>query len=588
MNLIKRFVSYYKPHRRLFVIDMLCAVVVALCDLFYPMLAKDVINEYVPNRALSSVLLAAAALLAIYLLKYLLNYYVCYWGHVVGVRMQADMRRDMFIHLEELPFSFFDRTKSGTIMSRMLSDLFDVSELAHHGPEQLILSVMMLAGSFVMLSSINWRLTLIIFSVVPLIILFAVLLRRRMKDAFRRSREQIAEVNANIETAISGIRVSRAYTTEEQEIEKFQQENGLFVAFRSKALKVMGFFHSSMNFFTDLLYLIVLLAGGLFFYYGQINIGEFTAYLLYIRLFLDPIKLFVSLFEQLQEGMTGFTRFCEIMDEPGESKTEDATELQQVRGDICLEDISFSYGETQQLKESDWQTEPQTSESKRVIDHLSLQIDAGTTVALVGPSGGGKTTVCNLIPRFYELEQGRITIDGNDITHVTRRSLRKSIGIVSQDVFLFNGTVRENIAYGDPTADDEAIIRAAKAANIHDFIMSMEHGYDTQVGERGVLLSGGQKQRISIARVFLKNPPILILDEATSALDNATEMQIQEALETLSQGRTVIVVAHRLSTVRNADKIVVLTEKGITEQGSHEQLCHSGGLYEELYRYQLR
>ena len=586
--MIKRFIAYYKPHRVLFIIDMLCSVIIALCDLIYPIIAKNIINVYVPARALNAILYAALLLTFIYLLKYALNYYVCYWGHVVGVRMQADMRRDLFAHLEKLPFSFFDETKSGTLMSRLISDLFEVSELAHHGPEQLILSVMMLVGSFVMLSMINLPLTLIIFCVVPLIICFAVLLRRKMRDAFRRSREQIAEVNANIETALSGIRVSRAYTTEPQELQKFERENRLFVTFRSKALQVMGFFHASMNFFTDVLYLVVLLAGGLFYFYGKIDIGEFAAYLLYIRLFLDPIKLFVTLFEQLQEGMTGFRRFCEIMDVPPEEDSPDAETLGNVRGDIVFDDVSFSYGVQESMLQSDLQKKEEAPERHSVIRHLKLHIAAGTTVALVGPSGGGKTTICNLIPRFYEPNSGTITIDGQNITHFTRCSLRKNIGIVSQDVFLFTGTIRENIAYGKPDATDAEIQQAAKLANIHEYIQTLPNGSETEVGERGVKLSGGQKQRISIARVFLKNPPILILDEATSALDNATEMQIQQSLQSLSRGRTTIVVAHRLSTVREADNIVVLTENGIEQQGNHETLCHAGGLYEELYRYQLR
>ena len=586
--MIKRFIAYYKPHRVLFIIDMLCSVIIALCDLIYPIIAKNIINVYVPARALNAILYAALLLTFIYLLKYALNYYVCYWGHVVGVRMQADMRRDLFAHLEKLPFSFFDETKSGTLMSRLISDLFEVSELAHHGPEQLILSVMMLVGSFVMLSMINLPLTLIIFCVVPLIICFAVLLRRKMRDAFRRSREQIAEVNANIETALSGIRVSRAYTTEPQELQKFERENRLFVTFRSKALQVMGFFHASMNFFTDVLYLVVLVAGGLFYFYGKIDIGEFAAYLLYIRLFLDPIKLFVTLFEQLQEGMTGFRRFCEIMDVPPEEDSPDAETLGNVRGDIVFDDVSFSYGVQESMLQSDLQKKEEVPERHSVIRHLKLHIAAGTTVALVGPSGGGKTTICNLIPRFYEPNSGTITIDGQNITHFTRCSLRKNIGIVSQDVFLFTGTIRENIAYGKPDATDAEIQQAAKLANIHEYIQTLPNGYETEVGERGVKLSGGQKQRISIARVFLKNPPILILDEATSALDNATEMQIQQSLQSLSRGRTTIVVAHRISTVREAANIGVLTENGIEQQGNHETLCHAGGLYEELYRYQLR
>ena len=571
--MIRRFISFYKPHLRLFLIDMFCAVMVAVCDLFYPVIAKDIINKYVPSKNLRLIIVWAIVLLVIYLLKYLFNYVVSYYGHVVGVRMQADMRRDLFRHLQRMPFSFYDENKTGSIMSRIVNDLNEVSELAHHGPEDLFLSVLMFIGSFIMLASINLYLTLIVFAAVPFVILFSTLMRGKMMNAFKRSREQIAEVNAGIETAIAGIRVSRAYTARDHENKKFEKENRLFEKVRSGALKEMAKFHSSMTFFTDFLYLVVLVAGGLFFYYRAIDIGEFTAYLLYISMFLNPIRRFISLFQQLQEGMTGFRRFCETMDAAIEEETG-KTELKDVRGEIRFEKATFSYV---------------ADGSNTVIRDLDLDIHEGKTLALVGPSGGGKTTVCNLIPRFYELGSGRITVDGIDIRELTRDSLRKNIGIVSQDVFLFNGTVRENIAYGDLDATDEQIIEAAKKANIHDYVMTLENGYDTNVGERGIKLSGGQKQRISIARVFLKNPSILILDEATSALDNATEMLIQKSLDELSRGRTVIVVAHRLSTVKNADEIVVIDKTGIAERGTHEQLLEKeSGIYKDLYSYQFR
>lgn len=571
--MIRRFISFYKPHAGLFAVDMLCAVLVAVCDLFYPVIAKDIINKYVPNKNLRLMIIWAAALLGIYLLKYLFNFVVSYYGHIVGIRMQADMRRDLFRHLQKMPFSFYDENKTGSIMSRIVNDLNEVSELAHHGPEDLFLSVLMFIGSFVMLTSIDLPLTLIVFAAVPFVLLFSVLMRGNMMNAFKRSREQIAEVNSNIETAIAGIRVSRAYTAREHENAKFEKENRLFARVRGRALLEMAKFHSSMTFFTDFLYLVVLVAGGIFFYYGRIDIGEFTAYLLYIGMFLNPIRRFISLFQQLQEGMTGFKRFCEIMDTAEESETG-TRELETVRGDIRFENATFSY---------------RGDGEHAVIRDLDLDIAAGKTLALVGPSGGGKTTICNLIPRFYELGNGRITLDGVDIRELTRESLRRHIGIVSQDVFLFNGTVRENIAYGDLDATDEQIIAAAKKANIHDYIMTLEKGYDTSVGERGIKLSGGQKQRISIARVFLKNPSVLILDEATSALDNATEMLIQKSLDELAHGRTVVVVAHRLSTVKNADEIVVIDGDGIAERGTHDQLiAKPDGIYKDLHSYQFR
>ena len=576
-HLLRRFAAYYKPHRVLFYTDLACAFIVALCDLFYPMIAKSIINDYVPNQNLRMLLIWSAVLLGIYILKAGLTYFIQYWGHIVGVRIQGDMRRDMFRHMQKLPFSYFDETKTGTIMSRMINDLMDISELAHHGPEDLFLSVIMLAGSFIMLARINLWLTCIIFAVIPFIVLFAVLLRKELQETFRKTREEVAEVNANVETAIAGIRVSKAYTTAEYENRKFDQANERFKEARGLAYRAMGKFFSGMGLFQDLLYLIVLVAGGLFFFYGWIDTGEFAAYLLYISMFLKPIQRLVNIFEQIQNGMTGFTRFCEVMDEAEESEPENPVPIQTLQGNIRFDHVGFRY------KNSD-----EADAESRVIHDMTLQIDKGRTVALVGPSGAGKTTLCHLIPRFYELNEGAITIDGIDIRRMSRYDLRRNIGMVAQDVFLFNGTIRQNIAYGKLDATDEEIIEAAKKANIHEYIMTMEQGYDTQVGERGVKLSGGQKQRISIARVFLKNPAILILDEATSALDNATEMLIQESLEELSRGRTCIVVAHRLSTIKNADEIVVLTRDGVVERGTHEELLANHALYESLYQYQFR
>ncbi|NCE98060.1 ABC transporter ATP-binding protein [Emergencia sp. 1XD21-10] len=576
--MIRKFAKYYKPHLRLFTLDMVCAFIVACCDLFYPVIAKNIINDYVPNQNIHLFVVWAIVLLCIYVLKAFLNYIIQYWGHIVGVRIQGDMRRELFRHLQKLPFSFFDENKTGVIMSRMINDLFEVSELAHHGPENLFLSLIILIGAFIMLAQISLPLTLITFAVLPFMIFFAFKTRTMMNKAFSETRVKTAEINANVETAIAGIRVSKAYTADEHENQKFNVANENLKRSRSGAYKAMGIFHSGMTLFMDLLYLVVLSSGGLFFFYGKINAGEFAAFLLYISMFLNPVNKLVSFYEQLQEGMTGFRRFCEIMaiDEE-ESDSTDLLHPDHLDGNICFENVTFSY-----------ENSDKEGEAPPVIKNLTMDIKKGCTLALVGPSGSGKTTMCHLIPRFYDVDSGRITIDGIDITKISRYDLRKNIGMVAQDVFLFNGTIRENIAYGNLDATDEEIIEAAKKANIHDYILTMEDGYDTQVGERGIKLSGGQKQRISIARVFLKNPPILILDEATSALDNATEMLIQKSLEELGRGRTSVIVAHRLSTIKSADEIIVLTANGITERGSHDELVAAGGMYAELYQYQFR
>lgn len=564
--MLKRFISYYKPHRVMFASDLAAALLLAVCDLVYPLITRTMLNEYIPARLWQKLLLWAGILLAIYFIKLLLNYFVAYYGHLVGVGMQADMRRDVFSHLQELPMSYFDSTKTGTTMSRIVNDLMDVSELAHHGPEDLFLSIIMLVGSFIIMANIYLPLTLILFAGIPFMIIFSARQRLKMNEAFAESRRRVGEINARLENSISGIRVSKAFTNEEEEKRLFEEGNSNFVAARGRAYKAMAVFHSGNDFISDILLLAMYVAGGLFFMFEKISLADFTAFILYINFFTNPIKRLVNFMEMFQDGMTGFGRFCEIMDTPAEEDAPGAAELSDVRGEICFDSVTFSYG------------------GGDVLDNFSFRVDSGKTLALVGPSGGGKTTICNLIPRFYEPSSGSIFIDGIDISSVTRRSLRRQIGIVSQDVFLFDSTIYDNIAYGAPEAKREDVERAARLANIHDYIMSLPDGYDTQVGERGVRLSGGQKQRISIARVFLKNPPILILDEATSALDNATELLIQQSLEALCDGRTTIIVAHRLSTIKNADEILVITEDGIAERGSHEQLLASGSIYAGLWK----
>lgn len=570
--MLRRFISYYKPHIRLFIIDMICAVIVAASGLFYPTIAKNIINEYVYDEVPTRLIYWSAVLLIIYILKAVCNYIIGHYGHVLGVRMQADMRRDLFMKYERLSFSYFDNHKTGDLITRISNDLFDVSELAHHGPENVFLSILMLVGSFIILFDINKLLALVMFSVVPFIVLFTVLSRRRMRRAMKNARRQMAEINTSLEISITGVRETKAFVAEHHEICKFNKENNLFKKYRSSAMFHLGFYDAIMHLLSDILYLVVIFVGGLFLYYNKIDAGQFAAFMLYISMFLNPIQRFVSLFEQLQEGMSGYARFHEVMEE-AEEVDEGKIELSDVRGEIKFENVSFGYS---------------SDDGKLVLFELSLDIKAGKTLALVGSSGGGKTTVCNLIPRFYNIKSGKITLDGIDLRDIKLNSLRSSIGIVSQNVFLFDGTVRDNIAYGNFDATDEEIKEAARKANIHDFILTMDKGYDTEVGERGVKLSGGQKQRIAIARVFLKNPKILILDEATSALDNATEMQIQESLSALSRGRTVIVVAHRLSTVKNADEIVVIENDGVKERGTHEELIARGGIYKGLYEYQFK
>ncbi|MDL2298483.1 ABC transporter ATP-binding protein/permease [Synergistaceae bacterium OttesenSCG-928-D05] len=569
MDLFKKFAAYYIPHRKLFAADMACAFVVSVCNMFYPMITRNIINVYVPDRNMRLIVVWALVLLAIYILKAGLSYFIQYYGHMMGVRIQVDMRRDAFHHLQRLPFSFFDKTKTGSIMSRVINDTFEIAELAHHGPEDLFLSIVMLSGSFVLLCTMNVKLTLIIFAFIPLLIWFSANRRRKLAQTSMETRAQIGEVNADLQNSIAGVRVSKAFETSEHELEKFQTGNKSYERARSDQYQAMAEFYSGTGLILDLLLLVTLFAGAFFAYNGGINAGEFAAYLIFVGLFTEPIKRLINFVEQLQAGMTGFVRIQELLSAEPEADTEGAVELADVCGAIAFEHVSFRYDGGQ-----------------HVLHDINMKIAPGETLALVGPSGGGKSTLCHLLPRFYEIDGGRITIDGRDIREYTLLSLRQQIGIVQQDTFLFAGTIRDNIAYGDFDATDDEIMRAAKNASVDDFILSLPDGLDTYVGERGVTLSGGQKQRIAIARVFLKNPKILILDEATSALDNTTEVQIQSALDELSVGRTTLVVAHRLSTVRYADKIVVLTARGIEEEGTHEELLARSGLYAKLWNAQ--
>lgn len=565
--MIKRFISYYKPYKKLFFLDMLAAFIAAACDLVYPMMTRTLVNDSIPNKNIRMLVVFAVTLIIIYIIKAACGYFMQYYGHVMGVHMQGDMRKDMFLHLQKLPNTYFDNNKTGDLMSRMINDLMEVSELAHHGPEDLFISVVMLVGSFIVLCTLNIPLTLIIFAFIPFIVLFTWKQKNKMLNAFMETRIETSAVNSNLENSLSGIRITKAFVSHNHEIDKFENGNNRFKRARSKAYKVMAEYFAGVGFGIDILDYISLIAGGIFTYFNIINLGDFFAYLLYIKLFTQPIKKLVNFMEQYQNGMTGFKRFAAIIDE--EVEENGTVDLKDIKGEIEFKNVNFSY------------------EEKSILKGLSLNIEAGKMLALVGPSGGGKTTFCNLIPRFYDVTNGDITIDGKSIYDVTLESLRGNIGIVQQDVFLFTGTIKDNILYGKHDATDEEVIIAAKRANIHEFITKLPDGYDTYIGERGVKLSGGQKQRISIARVFLKNPPILILDEATSALDNATEYMIQKSLEELCEGRTTIVVAHRLSTIKNADEILVLTDKGIEEKGSHEELLNKGGLYKELYESQF-
>lgn len=569
--MIKRFAKYYKNHLPLFFLDFSCAFIMAGLDLVFPTVVRKMIDEVLPSRNLSLIFRIGVGLLLLYIIRAILEYIVDYWGHTLGVRIEYDMRKDLFNHIQKLSFSYFDNTKTGHIMSRIVNDLNEISELAHHGPEDLFIALVTLLGSFIILLRIHVPLALITFAIIPIMLLFAIVTNKKMRSAFRETRLKVADINAQVEDSISGVRVVKSFTNEWYEGEKFEEGNLNFRKAKEGAYKAMATFYSGINFFANLINVVVMIFGGIFVYYNHITAGELVAFLLYVSMFLQPIKRFTVLIENFQKGMSGFARFIETLNiEPDIKDDPKAINVDRVEGEIVFDDVTFSY-----------------NNKENVLNNISLRIKPGETIAFVGPSGGGKTTLCSLIPRFYEVDKGSVKVDGRDIRMITQKSLRENIGIVQQDVFLFSGTVRENIAYGNIGATEEEIIEAAKKANAHEFIMALENGYDTYIGERGVKLSGGQKQRLSIARIFLKNPPILILDEATSALDNETERVIQESLFDLAENRTTLIIAHRLATIRNADRIIVLTDEGIAEEGTHKELLDKDGIYARLYKTQF-
>ncbi|MFO7888085.1 MAG: ABC transporter ATP-binding protein [Eubacteriales bacterium] len=573
MNLVKSFIQYYKPHKSLFLLDMACALGIATLNLIFPIFSRTLLNNYIPDRNLRALIIASLVMFVLYILKGVFYYIVNYWGHVLGVRMEYDMRKKLFEHFQVMDVSFFDNRRTGKLMSRLVNDLNLIAELAHHGPEDLFLSIIMFIGSFIILLTVEVKLTLIIFAFLPFMLWFSIVKGIKMRGNFRQVRKKIADVNSNIENSISGVRVAKSFTNEEHELEKFDEGNIHFRNSKQDAYKTMAEFHTGINFSTNFLNLLTIALGGYFVYIGNISYGDLVAFILYINFFMEPIKRLTNFTQQFQDGMSGFERFLEILDIPPKIKDiKKPITLKNIKGSIRIENVEFSYDDDNESK---------------VLQNIDIDIKAGTTMAIVGPSGGGKTTLCHLIPRFYDVTKGKITIDGIDIKDASVKSLRKNIGLVQQSVFLFTGTIKENIKYGNIDARDEEVVEAAKKASIHDFIMSLPNRYDTYIGERGVKLSGGQQQRISIARIFLKNPPILILDEATSALDNATEILIQKSLERLSKGRTTLVIAHRLSTIQNADEIIVLTDKGIQERGNHKTLLEKDGVYSNLYNSQF-
>ncbi len=570
-TLIKSFLPYYKPYLSTLIFDLFCALLTTGCELIFPLIIREITNRATnapETLTVQFILIAGGIYLALRLIDTFAHYYMAAIGHIMGVKIETDMRSAFFAHLEKLSFNFYDNTKVGQIMSRITSDLFDITEFAHHCPEEFFIAGIKIAVSFVILCTFNIPLTLILFACVPLMVTVLMFFNRRMKSGFRESRKTVGELNAQVEDSLLGIRVVKSFANEEIEKEKFEKGNSQFLTVKRRVYHYMAGFQSSTRFFEGFMYIVVIVAGVLFLINGKIEISDFVAYLLYVSTLLVSISRIVQFAEQFQRGMTGIERFSEIMDtEPDIENKPNAEHLTAVEGAIEFKNASFKYGE----------------DLENVLTDINLKIKKGENIALVGPSGSGKTTICNLIPRFYELSEGEILIDGKNITDVTLESLRRNIGIVQQDVYLFSGSVKENIQYGLPDADDEAIINAAKLAGAHEFILSLPQGYDTYVGERGVKLSGGQKQRISIARVFLKNPPILILDEATSALDNESEHLVQKSLETLAKGRTTLTIAHRLTTVKNADRILVLTDDGIKEEGTHEELMKLNGIYASLY-----
>ena len=571
MHTLRKFISYYAPYKTVFFIDLICAAFISLADLAYPQILRTMTNTLFTkdSAAILRVLpILAAGLLVMYVIQSLCKYYVSYQGHMMGAHMERDMRQQLFDHYEKLSFSYYSRNNSGQMMSKLVSDLFDIAEFAHHGPENLFISVVKIAGSFVFLFLINWRLALPLVALVLCMFLFSFRQNQRMQETFMENRRKIGDVNSSLQDTLAGIRVVQSFANEEIEREKFRKSNHAFLISKKNNYNCMGSFMGWNLFFQGMMYLVTLVFGGYLIAKGLMNAGDLAMYALYIGIFISPIQILVELIEMMQKGLAGFRRFLDVMEtEPEIEDAPDARPLENVKGRVCYEDVSFHYSD----------------DDTPVLSHISIEIPAGKSIALVGPSGSGKTTICSLLPRFYDVTGGKITIDGKDVRTLTLKSLRSQIGMVQQDVYLFAGTIRDNIAYGKPGASMDEIIEAAKRANIHDFIRELPDGYDTYVGERGARLSGGQKQRISIARVFLKNPPILILDEATSALDNESERWIQQSLEELSKDRTTITIAHRLSTIRGADEIIVITEDGIAERGTHETLLAKGGIYAHYY-----
>ncbi len=568
---LKRFAPYYSKYKGIMIKDLLCASLTTICELLLPLIVREITTRIGGNGVqltVNYVLILGATYLILRIIDAAAYYYMANTGHVMGARIETDMRRDLFSHLQLLPFKYYDNTKVGTLMSRITNDLFDVTEFAHHCPEEFFIAGIKIIASFAILCTMSVPLTLIVFAVIPPMILVLYYFNKRMREGFRKQRKELGELNAAVEDSLLGVRVVRSFANENIEEEKFCEGNGRFLNIKAKNYKYMGGFQASTRFFEGFMYIVVVVAGALFMLHGTISAPDFVAYLLYVTTLFATIRKIVEFAEQFQRGMTGIERFFEIMDTESEIKdAQDAKPLENVKGEIEFKDVTFSYSE----------------DNEDVLQNVSFRIKAGENVALVGPSGGGKTTICSLIPRFYEADAGEILIDGNDIRKTTLKSLRSSVGVVQQDVYLFSGSVYDNIEYGCPGATKEQIIEAAKLSGAHDFITQLPEGYDTYVGERGVKLSGGQKQRISIARVFLKNPPILLLDEATSALDNESEYLVQKSLQKLSLGRTTITVAHRLTTIKNADRIFVITKEGIAEEGTHEELLRKSGIYSALY-----
>ena len=571
MNTIKKFIHYYGPYKTVFFIDLICAAVISLIDLAYPQILRTMTKTLFTqdqSRILRALPVIAGGLFLMYVIQCLCKYYVTCQGHMMGANMERDMRQELFDHYQQLSFSYYSQNNSGQMMSKLVSDLFDISEFAHHGPENLFISMVKIIGAFVFLFFINKKLAFPLIILVIVMFWFSFKQNARMQTTFMENRRKIGDVNASLQDTLSGIRVVQSFANEDIEHNKFKKSNEAFLLSKRDNYRCMGSFMSSNLFFQGMMYLVTLVYGGYLIANGEMQTADLAMYALYIGIFISPIQILVELVEMMQKGLSGFRRFLDVMEtEPEIKDAPDAVELKDVKGRVCYEDVSFHYSD----------------DEATVLSHVSIEIPAGKSVALVGPSGGGKTTICSLLPRFYDVTDGRITVDGQDVRSLTLKSLRSQIGVVQQDVYLFSGSIRDNIAYGKPDATEEEIIEAAKCANIHDFIMELPDQYDTFVGERGARLSGGQKQRISIARVFLKNPPLLILDEATSALDNESERWIQHSLEELSKNRTTITIAHRLSTIKNADEIIVITENGIAERGTHETLLEKNGIYAGYY-----